>query len=141
MPVRIDTSGLRAKLRNLKRFRDSLTFVHQDGAAWFKGKLINEVINGQFVGVITGNLRRSHVVRPFSKDKTLILVPQSAPAAPYAPLVARRVRNKFGQDYIELTRFFFEEDLIKIATDQISRMIKAVNQRRRVVYTNPYPAT
>lgn len=138
--VRINTRGLRAKIENLKRFRQSLIFIHQDAAAWFKLKLIDEIINGQFVGVITGNLRRSHAVRPFSKSKTIILVPQSAPAAPYAGIVARRTKGRFGRTYLELTKFFFEDQLREIAVKEMSRAIKKINLRQRYVYANPYPA-
>jgi hypothetical protein len=115
-----------------------LSKLQIDAATFYKIKLNDEILNGQVVGVISGNLRRSQTLRRLTKFHTLLF--SDASIASYAKDVAARVKKRDGQNYLEACTALYGERIEKILTDTIESYTDRINRGVIINYQNPFPA-
>lgn len=135
---RIDISGWDDQLRGLNAIANvTVPALVQDGAVYYKGRLLNNVIAGQYVGVISGQLRRSFGLRPLSARS--IEVKADLTVASYAPRVLRWSAAKWGRNYLQITTAFYGKDIIDGFQEEIAAAVRAIGRGRIPKYSNPYP--
>ena len=112
------------------------TNIHRDAIAYLQEKMVDRVIAGQYVGVISGMLRRSQEVT-FGRWES-VLKPDYQ-IAPYAGYVAAWAEGKYGKDYYRITLDLFGKETMNRITGEHARMIRTLNQNRKYIYQNPFP--
>lgn len=109
--------------------------IHVANAYAYRGFVNTRIINGQYVGVITGNLRRSVSV---DSQPTKSRVYHNLAIAPYTPNVARRTKEKYGQTFHQIGLAQFRPIMQQAQSKELSRMIRAYNSGRPYNFQNPY---
>lgn len=107
-------------------------------ATYWSRTLTENIINGQYVGVISGNLRRSFKVVPGVLGSAIVR--NDRQIAPYAPDVERRTRTRYGKGYLQLTTDRTRPRILGTSVVAFKMMQKATNQRKKYVYKNLFPA-
>ena len=129
-----------------------LEYLLQDAPAFFSLKLRNEQLAGApgtmptapagarvVVGRQSGNLARSYYEIVRQGMQTLI---RSAPGvAPYAHQVAQTVFTRQGRDYLHVTKFYYEDLIVKKAGEVLEKWADAVSNNKPYLYRNPYPTS
>lgn len=135
MRVDLSTVGFRQKVEALKSALIFFENMSRDAALFLQEGIVDGVINGQEVGVISGNLRRSIEVAPTSRWSWAIVSDLSI--APYGPQVAKRTRERYGNDFYKIGLERFGPAMEKPMRDEFDRSIKAALNRKQYRYKNP----
>lgn len=134
---RFDDRGFIQKFRALQAAGDYFLNIHLDAATFLQEKLVTEVINGQYVNVISGNLRRSQAVIPVTKFKTILA--SDLTVAPYAVFVLDWSRREYsGRTFLQITLDLFLTETKRRMKSEYKRMIRSVNFKRSYKYQNPF---
>lgn len=136
----IDDSGAQEKFESLRQLNRFFENIHIAAAQFYRSKIVNEVINGQLVNVISGNLRRSHTAKKISKFRSVVRVNVDVRLAPYQPKVEAYTVRRYGQSYVAYSKDRFLERTIQIAEDEYREALKLIKQGQKYEYKNPYPA-
>ena len=110
--------------------------IHKDAIVYLQRKLLERVIGGQYVGVISGNLRRSQIVnfgRYISEMRPNFTI------APYARYVADWAFSKYGANYYGILLRLFGKDTYNRMKAEFRRMLKFLNKGQAYQYKNPFP--
>jgi len=147
----VNSSGADRKIERIKReFPILLNYLLTDAPAFFRIKLVNEQLAGApgtmptasigaktVVGRQTGHLAGSYANIIRLGLRTLI---RSTPGvAPYAMQVATTVLGRQGRDYLHVTKFFYEDFIIRKAKEAVKSWLKDVDRGVTFRYRNPYP--
>jgi hypothetical protein len=147
----VNSSGAFRKIERIKReFPILLNYLLTDAPAFFRIKLVNEQLAGApgtmptasvgaktVVGRQTGHLAGSYA--NIVRMGFLTLIRSTPGVAPYAIDVARTVLGRQGRDYLHVTKFFYEDFIIKKAQEMVKDWLKAVDRGASWSYRNPYP--
>lgn len=133
----IDAKRFYAKLKNMQSMVYFFENIHLDAAAYLQQKEINEVLNGQYVRRISGNLRRSQEVIPVSP--VLSVVATELSIAPYALAVLERTRRKYGRNFLRITLDLFAGEVQRLMRAEFDRMMEVINSGQPYKYQNPFP--
>lgn len=110
--------------------------IHKDAIIFLQDRLLSRVIGGQYVGVISGNLRRSQVI-DFG-EYTSEMRPNFT-IAPYAGYVANWAFHKYGRDYYKILVDLYGKFVVQKIEKEFNRMIDLLNEGKRYKYKNPFP--
>lgn len=125
--------------KKVKAIRSGVQFfenVHRDAAAYLQQRMVDDVLAGQYVGVISGNLRRSQEVAPTSRFSTILFT--DIVIAPYALFVLGWSRETYGQDYLRITLQLFEGNTRAIMQREFLRMMESIRKRDVYKYQNQF---
>jgi len=139
---RVDLTGFNSKMTALLSLGDSFESLKEDATAYFLNRLTNEVINGVYVGVISGNHKRSYSLQNSDKggSRFIQFIESDLAIAPYSLDLAKRSKSRHGKVFVELTKFFWGKQIGDIMAKEVVRMTEAVSIGKRYVYRNPFPA-
>lgn len=107
-------------------------------ASYYVRVLTEDIINGQYVGVISGNLRRSF--KPVPGSLGTAIVRQDGQIAPYAVNVAERTIRKYGKSFMVLTTQRTKPRILDTSLVTFRTMQQATNKRKKYIYRNLFPA-
>ena len=124
--LKVNTSGLETKLR--KNVNAIVKQMIIDAAEYLARKIRDEVISGQVVGVITGNLRRGTAVEEI--DGKVHIVSEMD----YTKFVMEWSRNKFGISYFDYANQMYGGNLSKIIQEEAKKIYS-----KNYTYQNPFP--
>lgn len=156
------------KMNRLRaQFLDLATKMHQDAAIYLQSKITEEILNGPpgsdypktgypagvsagasgFVGVVSGNLRRSIQPQPVDPFRSHVGIDGGAAAigvsSPgyrnYAEIVAKWSKEKYGMNYFEITASIHGEFIKEKMREEIRRLLKAISKNQPYRYSNPFP--
>ena len=108
-----------------------------DAATYFQEAVVSGVINGQYVGVISGDLKRSVEVYPTSKFSAAVV--SDLGIAPYAPEVRESNLRKYGEDFYEITLRHYGKEAHQALLQEWKRMISSIDRGVRYTYRNQLP--
>lgn len=128
--------GARKKLAAVRSTVRFLLNSHRDMATHFQHKLVDEVAAGQFVGVISGNFRRSWEVLPLGPFATAIA--SELAVAPYAPFVIAWSQRKYGRNVMQITLNIYGDEAQRKLKDEFERLVSRVNSGKTYRYKNPF---
>jgi len=142
----IDTSGWLKKRDALrKNVSEAAEFGLIDAGEWFHGMLAQTIINGghprvrPYVGVVTGNLKRSVKNRPLSTGKVRVYIDVAGGQVPYAPDVLRWSKIKYGRSFMEIAVEKFSKPIVRIMTKELARAVEAASNGQSYEYKNNFP--
>jgi len=135
--VQIDTKGLYKKLKNIEQMVYFFENIHKDAATWMQENEVNEVLNGQYVNRISGDLRRSQKVISLSETTSLLFTDLGV--APYALAVLARTQAKFGRNFLQITIDLFAKEMQELMVKEWKRMLEVMNSGQTYKYQNPFP--
>jgi len=124
------------------------TEFHRDMIAWIMGQMLENVISGRsdvpgrgrgYVGVVIGDLKKAQTSKS-SKFRTDLYPDLASRAAPYIFHVAEWARNKYGDDYYQITLDLYGNKAMDYLETEHKRMLRVLNSGQRYKYENPYPA-
>lgn len=124
--IKVNTSGLESKLR--KNVNAIIKQMIIDAAEYLARKIREEVISGQMVGVITGDLRAGTKVEE-SDGKVRIVSEMD-----YTTHVSNWSKNKFGISYFEYANQMYGGNLSKIIQEEAKKIYQ-----KNYNYQNPFP--
>jgi hypothetical protein len=155
----VNSSGADKKFQIAQsEFARVMPLFIRDAAQWVALKLKDEIINGEggtdypksypgsispgsegFVGIISSNLRNS--ILPQRKDPYTWVIRQVAEAvAPYHDHVVQWSKDKYGKDFYEITLILYGPKVIRELGKVLIKYERAIEQKRRFTYSNPFPA-
>lgn len=115
-----------------------------DAGTYYERTLVEGVINGQYVGVISGNLRRSFKTKPAGLGRAILehdeRIASDENGRPYGKKVLDWSVKKYGKSYIRITTEKTTPRILGNALVEFNRMILRTNLRRKYRYRNPFPA-
>lgn len=136
-------------MKSLKQVTQYFDLIPKDAAAEIQARTVQEVLNDgggdQWVGVISGNLRRAQRIKSAGAFKMAMFSDLSI--APYARDVNDRLaetggfkgkRESNGRGYLKIAMHFYSEPMRKAAIAEWSRLIEIVNNRGNYKYRNPF---
>lgn len=112
------------------------TKVHRDAVAHFIGKLTNEILNSQYVGVISGQLRRSFDPKPLDLFRTAMVHDPSV--APYAIYVLDWSEARYGKNFIQIAIDLHWPGMIFFMKEEHKRMLSVISKANIYKYKNPF---
>ena len=130
------TDGFLRKVRALHSGVAFFEHAHLDAAARLQEHMVDDVLTNQYVGVISGNLRRSQEVAPSSRFSSLLFT--DIVVAPYALFVLRWSRRKYGKDFIRITLDLYLARTLDLMEKEFNRMVGEIRQGRIYKYQNPF---
>ena len=142
MATTIDITGARRKFALTRKLITQVgPKVVEDSAAFYLGRLANEVINGQYVNRISGRLIGAQTtIERDGPYKIKVGTIANHPEAPYAPFVARYAERKYGNDYLEITRILHGPDIIRYSNIAFDKAAADISAGKTIRYRNPFPA-
>jgi hypothetical protein len=135
--VEIDLEGFNRKLKSISQMIYFFENIHKDAANWMQENEVNEVLNGQYVNRISGNLRRSQDVVSLSEVTSLVF--SDLGIAPYALAVLKRTQARYGRNFFQITIDLFAEEMQALMKKEWERMLEVVNSGDPYKYQNPFP--
>lgn len=155
----VDLKGFREKMASAGGLQILTRNLVQDGASYLQAKIADEVLNGEtgteypknypasvsqgatgFVGVVSGNLRRSIEVIDKRTFALIISDPGAAPVAVYNVVINEWAKERYGMGYFEITAELYGDLVEKILAKEVLRFARSINTGRRYQYRNPFPA-
>lgn len=155
----IDIQGFTRKMQRMQGLpRQVARNLLQDGARFLQDKLIEEILNGQdgtdypkdypptvtvdvggYVGVVSGNLRRSVEVddRGFIQ---LIFSDGSGGVGSYNIKVDNLTRQRYGIGFFEIAVELYGDFIVETFLEEITDFVRRVTADRSYEYENPFPA-
>lgn len=124
--VKIDTSGAEKKLS--KVINNDMQSLIYDAAIYLTEKIRQDIISGQYVGVITGQLRGGTLVEQGAQEVRVISEME------YTKYVLAYTKNKYGNDYVDIANNIYGGNMIAIVIQEAKKMY---NDNYR--YENPFP--
>ena len=124
--------------RIIKAFDSFFDNIHRDMIAHIQDRMVNDVINYQFVGVITGNLRRSMTIEFNDPEQGVSTLYSDLRIAPYSPFVAGWSAKKWGRNFWRICLELYGAKTVQRAIIEYKRMISVLNKNQRYKYKNPY---
>lgn len=137
MNLRLDTLGFRKKMKALRTMTAFYEQAPRDAAAAYQEGIVAGVINGQYVGVISGNLKRSVEIALTSRFSAAVVSDLSI--APYSPGVRKNTRERYGEDFYQIAMRIYGPEIEERLRSEWRRGMATVNTRDRYTYENPFP--
>lgn len=128
--------GAKRKLAAVRTTVRFLANAHRDVAGYIQEKLVDEVVAGQYVGVISGHFRRSWELveaGPFSTALASELA-----VAPYAPFVVAWSQRKYGRNVLDITLQTYGQEAQRLLAAEFEYLVDKVNQGKQYRYRNPF---
>ena len=158
MADNFDSKGFKKKMAALKGGLQGAQFFIEDTAAFMLEKIVDEVVHGQFVGVISGNFKKSHGIEPQGPFRVNLVIDnnflRTAPGkkrvrgvlvdappsnAPYGRDIRKRIQRKTGKDlYTGITLELHQGDITNATRKFAKGIARATKGKTRYTYTNPY---
>lgn len=128
MEISVEGWGLRQKLHALQTLIEFFENAPYTAAAFLAEAIITGVINGQYVGVITGNLKRS--VDVAEVDRFTAAIVSDLSMAPYSIEVREKNLKKYGEDFYQIGLRIYGEEAARMMAEEWEKAIKAINERK-----------
>jgi len=157
MPVNL--SGFRRKMDAAGRLAPVARALLQDAGQYMQARIVDDVLNGEagnsypksypasvtqgasgFVGVVSGNLKRS--IKTQEKGQVMLIFTDSgsSPVATYNIVIDNWAREKYGMGYFEIAVELYAGVIEKAFFKVIRDFARSANTGKRYNYTNPFPA-
>jgi hypothetical protein len=154
----IDIQGFNRKIAKMRGLpREVARNLLQDGARFLQDKLVEEILRGEsgtdypksypptvsvetegYVGVVSGNLRRS--VRVDDRGFIQFIFSDGAGGVgSYNIKVDNRTRARYGIGFFEIAVELYGEFITETFLEEITRFVKRVSEGRSYQYENPFP--
>lgn len=137
MDLRLNRAGYDKKRKALLSTIEFFDNAPKDGATYFQEAVVSGVINGQYVGVISGNLKRS--IEVFITSRFSAAVVSDIGIAPYTMEVRERTYRKYGEDFYQITLRVYGDDAYKGLLKEWRRMMTIVARGGTYHYQNQLP--
>jgi hypothetical protein len=137
MDLKLDRAGWERKRRALLTTIKFFENAPRDGATYFQEAVVSGVINGQYVGVISGMLKRSVEVLITSRFSAAVV--SDLGIAPYSIEVRERTFRKYGEDFYQITLRIYGDDAYKALFKEFKRMMSIVARGGTYEYQNQLP--
>lgn len=122
----VNTDGMQSKLRvNVNAIVRQMVI---DGGEYLARKIREDIISGQIVGVITGNLRAGTHVEDSGTHVNVVS------DMSYTQHVLEWSKGKYGQSYMELAIQLYGGNVITTIQQEAKNIYK-----KNYVYKNPFP--
>ena len=153
----VDFTGFNKKINALRRMANSaLPSFIEDAGVFLLVKLVDEIINGTpgeaypknypsgvssgaagFVGVVSGNLRRSIQLEP--DGPLAVEIKQTLKdLAPYHDFVINFSKERYGKNFYEITVEIYGPVVAQKLVQVASRLSSQIDSRGEFVYRNPF---
>lgn len=155
----VDLKGFRKKMASAGGLQPLTRKLVQDGASYLQAKVVDDVLNGDtgaeypktypasvslgatgFVGVVSGNLKRSIEVVDKNTFALIISDPGAAPVAVYNVVINEWAKERYGMGYFEITAELYGDLVEKILAKEIIKFARSISTGRSYRYRNPFPA-
>lgn len=130
--------GFRKKIDGLKALDTVARNFPKDAASYMKERLNMNVMDGQYVGRISGMLRRSHQI--FIAGPYVAEVKHVPGVAPYGKWVYEWSLRKYGKSYIQILLDLYGPSVNRAAKLVIGRMVQRIRSGASFTYVNPFPS-
>lgn len=129
--------GFRKKIQVLKSLDTVAREFPKDAATYLKERLNSSIIDGQYVGRISGMLRRSHQI--FIVGPYVAQVKHVPGVAPYGKRVYEWSIRKYGKSYIQILLDLYGPSVNRAARVVIGRMVQRIRNGGSFTYVNLFP--
>lgn len=137
MDLKLNRAGYDKKRKALLATVEFFENAPKDGATYFQEAVVSGVINGQYVGVISGNLKRSVEVYLTSRFSAAVVSDKGI--APYTVDVRERTYRKYGEDFYQITLRIYGDDAYQALFKEWKRAMTAIANGTTYKYRNQLP--
>jgi hypothetical protein len=157
MPV--DLTGFRRKMNAAGGLLSVVKPLLQDAGQYMEARIADDVLNGEdgkeypknypasvsqgatgFVGVVSGNLKRSIQTREKGYTVLILSDARAAPVATYNIVIDNWAREKYGMGIFEISIELYGGVIEKAFRDTLTDFARAASAGKRFNYSNPFPA-
>jgi hypothetical protein len=137
--IKLNDIGARKKQQAMRSAVETFAQnIPLDACSFFDTNTSQGVISGQYVGVISGNLRRSLTVERLGPHSAGL--GSDLGIAPYASAVRARTAKKYGRDFYRIALKMFRSRAVLAVNAEYARLRGVVASARQYTYRNPFPA-
>lgn len=155
----IDLSGFRKKIDAAGGINTVVKNLLQDAGQYMEARIADDVLNGDsgkdypksypvnvskgskgFVGVVSGNLKRSIQTRETGNIILVFSDSSAAPVAGYNIYINEWAKDRYGMGYFEIAVELYSGVIEKALIETLTEFARSVGAGKAYRYQNPFPA-